>query len=352
MAKNSSIEWTDHTWNPLTGCSVCSPGCRRCYAMRLAGTRLKHHPSREGLTIDTPAGPVWNGKVRYNEQWLDEPLRIRKPSAFFVCAHSDLFHKSVPNWQIDSIIAIMALARHHTFQVLTKRSDRMKAYFWDGGAGGWCERVLAWVEKLKPSDDWNGSVWQARHDLSNSGFLPNVWLGVSAEDQKRLDERVPHLLATPAAKRYVSIEPMVGPITFEGRFIEHPNPMVCINWLEELDGIIVGGESGHDARPLHPEWAYLLRDQAEACEAGFMFKQWGSWVPVSHLSHDDYEKLYFPAPKRDPEATRRCRVPQTVFHPDGHHEDFYHKGAMLMFNVGKGRAGRLLDGVEHNWRPA
>ncbi len=127
MSDNSKIEWTDATWNPVTGCSVLSPGCANCYAMGLAGTRLAQHPSRAGLTTASKAGPVWNGQVRFNEAWLTQPLTWKRPRMIFVCAHGDLFHENVPDEWIDRVFAVMALARHHTFQVLTKRAARMRA---------------------------------------------------------------------------------------------------------------------------------------------------------------------------------------------------------------------------------
>ncbi len=120
MSDKSHIEWTDATWNPITGCSVLSPGCTHCYAMKLAGTRLRNHPSRAGLTTDSKAGPVWTGEVRFNAQWLLQPLGWSKPRMIFVCAHGDLFHDDVPVEWIDKVFAVMALAPQHTFQVLTK----------------------------------------------------------------------------------------------------------------------------------------------------------------------------------------------------------------------------------------
>ena len=132
MADRSRIEWTDATWNPITGCSVVSPGCTNCYAMKLAGGRLRNHPSRQGLTRLQKKGagwrPVWTGEVRFNEQWLDQPLRWQRPRRVFVCAHGDLFHEHVPDEWIDRVFAVMALAGDHTFQVLTKRAERMHEY--------------------------------------------------------------------------------------------------------------------------------------------------------------------------------------------------------------------------------
>jgi protein gp37 len=127
MSEDTKIEWTNATWNIITGCSVVSPGCIHCYAMRLAGSRLRRHPSRRGLTHDTKAGPVWNGEVRFNEQWLKQPFSW-KPQKIFVCAHGDLFHEHVPDEWIDRVFAVMALASRHTFQVLTKRAGRMREY--------------------------------------------------------------------------------------------------------------------------------------------------------------------------------------------------------------------------------
>jgi protein gp37 len=127
MSDNSHIEWTDATWNPITGCSILSPGCTNCYAMGLAGTRLRHHPSRAGLTREVNGHHVWTGDVRLNEQWLTQPLQWSRPRMIFVCAHGDLFHESVPDEWIDRVFAVMALCPQHTFLVLTKRSARMRA---------------------------------------------------------------------------------------------------------------------------------------------------------------------------------------------------------------------------------
>ena len=266
MADGSKIEWTDATWNPVTGCSVVSPGCTNCYAMKLAGGRLRGHPSRKGLTIPSKAGPVWTGEVRLNEEWLDQPLRWSKPRNIFVCAHGDLFHENVPDEWIDSVFAVMALCRRHHFQVLTKRPIRMHDYqksrsrsvdFWESKA---CE--LDYTLKF----EFEGRVFVTR------GFLlTNVWVGISAEDQKRADERIPPLLETPAAVRFVSAEPLLGPITFHCEWLD-----TDFRELDQpdarLDRIIVGGESGSVARPMHPEWARGLRDQCQAAGVPFFLR--------------------------------------------------------------------------------
>lgn len=275
MADNSTIEWTDATWNPITGCAVVSPGCTNCYAMRLAGTRLSQHPSRDGLTRDSKAGPVWTGETRFNEQWLTQPLQWRRPRRIFVCAHADLFAESVPDAWIDKVFAVMALAPQHTFQVLTKRARRMREYLTRNDRQS---RIAARGFFI------DGGEFEPRWPL------PNVWLGVSAEDQARADERIPDLLATPAAVRFVSAEPLLAPldltaISWGGDFICGSTDALrgidtCLEFPGEprpsrgkIDWVIVGGESGPGARPMHPDWARAIRDQCAAAGVPFFFKQ-------------------------------------------------------------------------------
>lgn len=269
MADKSHIEWTDATWNPVTGCSVLSPGCTHCYAMKLAGTRLRHHPSRQGLTTQSKGGPVWNGYVRFNEQWLLQPLGWKKPRMIFVCAHGDLFHEDVPDAWIDKVFAVMALAPQHTFQVLTKRAERMRSYLEPFNA-----RRADSLGKNVISLGYEGPL------ESLPWPLPNVWLGVSAERQKEADERIPHLVETPAAVRFVSLEPLLGPISlfdFIGPWGPSPKHLQA---PPQLDLVIVGGESGDHARPMHPAWPRSLRDQCASAGVPFFFKQWGQFAPL------------------------------------------------------------------------
>jgi protein gp37 len=324
MADGSKIEWTDATWNVITGCSVVSPGCTNCYAMRLAGTRLRNDPSRAGLTQASKTGPVWNGQVRFNEQWLDQPLRWRRPRRIFVAAHGDLFHEAVPDEWIDRVFAVMALAPQHTFQVLTKRSARMRAYLThDGGFGRW-----GYIEhRARQIADLRGVVIPSTKTLATYGerYLPNVWFGVSTEDQRRADERIPDLLATPAAIRFLSAEPLLGPIDLRAIRWGHSNALMRLDW------IIAGGESGPAARPMHPDWARSLRDQCAAARRAFFLKQWGEWVSLE--SGDGYWPI-----------TGRSAV---RLQPDGT------QGAdgWPMHRVGKKAAGRLLDGRTHDDMP-
>ncbi|MGS4947411.1 DUF5131 family protein [Meridianimarinicoccus sp. RP-17] len=290
MSDDSHIEWTDATWNPITGCTMVSAGCTNCYAMGLAATRLRHHPSRAGLTRETGGRHVWTGKVRLNEQWLDQPLRWTKPRMIFVCAHGDLFHEAVPDEWIDRVFAVMSLCPRHTFQVLTKRPERMRAWRTENRITHIMAAAEAEIDRLG-WDSWPASTraWEAHID----GF-PNVWLGTSIEDQPTADARIPDLLATPAAVRFVSAEPLLGPVDLTS--MERSGGTGLMRPLDgrfrTLDWIIVGGESGPGARPMHPDWARSLRDQCHAAGVAFFFKQWGGWAPASvviphaHLPED------------------------------------------------------------------
>lgn len=361
MADGSAIEWTDATWNPVTGCSVISPGCTNCYAMRLAGGRLKNHHSRRGLTRDSKAGPVWTGEVRLNEGFLDLPLRWTRPRMIFVCAHGDLFHESVPDAWIDRVFAIMALAPRHTFQVLTKRAERMRGYMAN------VEREALWMDAVAAALAASPSLAAQHHAILGRREpwlpLPNVWLGVSAENQKHADERLPHLLSTPAAKRFLSAEPLLGPTTLSpkdkivgmlsrwyGPNGFDPEASQPFNdratWLfPKIDWVIAGGESGPAARPMHPDWVRHLRDQCTAAKVPFFFKQWGEFHP-SH-QHDDRETGCEATPLALRVDGTTVHAPAEAFALIGSKEP----GWVGMCRLGKKIAGRLLDGREHNDMP-
>lgn len=345
MSDHTHIEWTDATWNPVTGCSVVSPGCTNCYAMRLAGARLQHHPSRAGLTQASKAGPVWTGEVRFNPQWLDQPLRWRRPRRIFVCAHGDLFHERVPDAWIDQVFAVMALAPQHQFQVLTKRAARMRAYLSDPKTVRRtyeivCDRV---VLERRPFVLIAPGVRDLHAPPGPRIYLhqwplPNVWAGVSAEDQTRADERIPELLATPAAVRFVSLEPLIGPVDLTralSRFDYCPEeteevPAHLQNGEEAcqgcngsgegdcravrtagLDWVIVGGENG--TRPMHPDLVRPIRDACAVAGVPFFLKQWGSYAWAERVEGD----------------------PSTL----------------TAYRVGKAAAGRALDGLTHDAMP-
>ncbi|UNJ22078.1 hypothetical protein [Microcystis phage vB_MweS-yong2] len=361
MADNTKIEWTEATWNPITGCTVVSPGCTNCYAMRLAGTRLAQHPSRAGLTRDTKAGPVWTGEVRFNEEWLHQPLKWKRPRMIFVCAHGDLFAEAVPRMWIERVFAIMALAPPHTFQVLTKRAARMREIVsWPDFKTAVAAHAGRMAAKAGRDDD-------ATYDSIMDGPwpLPNVWLGVSVEDQKRADERIPDLLATPAAVRWISAEPLLGPVSLVDQCNGHYflNSLEGLRWHDNPDGVptfksvmppgnpkigdraarldwvVVGGESGPAARPMHPDWARSLRDQCATAGVPFFFKQWGEWgVGASRDTHAGW---------RPGDLIRTT----TIFGDPAWIATTENVWSPLMERFGKAAAGRLLDGVEHNDMP-
>lgn len=246
MSDNTGIEWTDATWNPVTGCEKVSPGCDHCYALTLA-ERFRGAPGHyfeHGFD------------VQLRPDKLDLPLRWRRPRRIFVNSMSDLFHKDIPDEYIARVFAVMAFAPQHTFQLLTKRHARMRSLLSSPGFEMllWAAMVDLPAARAKPDVlciDFEPVDWP----------LPNVWLGVSVENQQWADTRIPALLATPAAVRFISAEPLLGPVAFPA---------------ESLDWVIVGGESGKGARPMHPGWARQIRYQCELVGTPFLFKQWGS----------------------------------------------------------------------------
>ena len=315
MGDRSKIEWTDATWNIVNGCSVLSPGCINCYAMRLAGGLKKNHPSRTGLTEPSKTGPVWTGEVRWIAKQEDLPLRWRRPRRVFVAAHGDIFHDNVPTEWLDRIWAIMKLAEGHSFQVLTKRPKRMRLYLSDPELPKRiAQRCLIEGRNMRPGAAcWQGDRWRDAGGGSvvpDRWPLPNVHLGVSAEDQVRANERLPELLQTPAAFRFASLEPLLGPIDL----------------ARALDWVIVGGERGGRARPMEIGWARALRDQCAQTGTPFFFKQWGEWAP---FADDDFRYGKHGYGSRADKVDTKRR----------------------MYRLGWRRAGRVLDGREHNDLP-
>ncbi|ASY56446.1 phage Gp37/Gp68 family protein [Sinorhizobium sp. CCBAU 05631] len=328
MADGTKIEWTDATWNPITGCAVVSPGCTNCYAMKLAGTRLKHHPSREGLTKDSKAGPVWTGEVRFNREWLDQPLRWTKPRMIFVCAHGDLFAEGVPDEWIDQIFAVMALAPQHTFQVLTKRPERMRDYLTTSRLE---YRLSAAQIRLEIPPSTPGR-WPHMP-------LPNVWLGTSSEDQIRYASRWPFMeeLQELGWLTWLSAEPLIGPLNLRVTRLRQVGPDGRVHRSRLPQWVVAGGESGPGARPMHPDWARQLRDQCSAAGVPFLFKQWGAWAPSTQDEAAGNPRSGWCA------VSGRRPAKRAELYPEA--------GAAFVANVGKKAAGRLLDGIEHNGFP-
>lgn len=315
MAQNSAIEWTDATWNPVRGCTRISEGCRNCYAERTAYRFSKKGAAPyKGLVKITNKRPQWTGDVRLVPDMLDVPLKRRQPTKFFVNSMSDLFHEKVPFDFIDKIYAVIGVAKKHTFQILTKRPDRAFEYF--------------------ESRSWQ---WAKEHFVGLPGFSADgVWVrrgierahnGVSVENQEAADQRMPIAVQWPigAGVRWVSAEPLLGQVNLARWFFDlRGQGRQLINW------VVVGGESGPLARPMHPDWARLLREQCKAAGIPFFFKQWGAWMP-----DDD----------------RVIRVPYQFVSADGTTWNAFGDGRTRILRVGKKAAGRLLDGKEWNQYP-
>ncbi len=297
MSTNTKIEWTDATWNPIVGCTRVSEGCMNCYAERFAA---RFHERFGGVSRMTEHGPRWTGKIVLRPETLGLPLRWRKPRRVFVNSMSDLFHPDVPDDFIDQVFAVMALCPQHTFQVLTKRPERMIAYLTNLPKRA--ENTPALPDRNVPYED--GRICEFLRAALGPGTpvidrkwpLSNVWLGVSVENQQAADERIPLLLQTPAAVRFLSCEPLLGPVDLTewlgpeitdamkapGARCGHHGILLNGNpckycFPERIDWIIVGGESGPGARPMHPDWVRSIRDQCKAAEVPFFFKQWGEW---------------------------------------------------------------------------
>lgn len=274
--------------------------------------------------------PAYSGRafttVRCHPERIKQPLRWRRPRRVFVNSMSDLFHHDVPDSFIADVFRVMREARQHTFQILTKRP----------------ERAVQWFSKIR---EWNSCMVYQR-DAERADFvgkadawpLPNVWIGISVEDQAAADERIPLLLKISAAVRFLSVEPMLGPISFEGMFANPSNPADGTNMLECIDWVIVGGESGPNARPMHPAWGRSLRDQCEVVGVPFLFKQWGAWEAAN--VH----------PQMIPVYVKSCilNTDGTLYHGPSQSRPC---GAEGMLWVGRKATNRLLDGAEHNAYP-
>lgn len=369
----TKIEWTDCTWNPVVGCSIHSPGCKHCYAMPMAARIEWMNPGLahyRGLTQPSNGGPVWTGKVvPAPDNIFLQPLRWKKPRRIFVNSMSDLFHEDVPDAAIDRIFAIMALTPQHTYQVLTKWAARMRRYFGaphpSGNVRQWQARVSGAIDDIMRFRTLDCVI--AKEAATTGNALPNVWLGVSAERQEEADERIPHLLETPAAKRFVSAEPLLGPIDLMGlidadrkTITDALQGIVGTNigtanepeWdgaspCARLDWVIAGGESGPGARPAHPDWFRALRDQCQAAGVPFFFKQWGEWLPGENYFET---RPAGPARWQDGETGQHstCRDKAESRTPEWRHWSKPGDPGVFHLRVGKKAAGALLDGRE--WR--
>lgn len=284
----TAIEWTDYTWNPVTGCTPVSEGCHNCYARRMAH-RLR---GQFGYPADEPF------KVTLHPERLEEPLSLRKPKRVFVCSMGDLFHEDVDEKFIAKVFAIMDLARQHTYLVLTKRPARMQRLLSDEDFQfhvGWFQSMA--VRELGLPTPKKIGPWPLR----------NVWAGVSVEHQPAADERIPTLLQTPAAVRWVSVEPYLALVDISPYLGETPcksreDGLHCDCWYDGgkccacgeyggIDWVVAGGETGPGARPMHPDWVRSLRDQCRAAGVPFLFKGWGQYCYPEQMPEQTYREL-------------------------------------------------------------
>jgi protein gp37 len=282
---DTRIDWADKFWNPVRGCSPVSEGCRNCYAMRQAHRFSGPGQPYEGLTHAVPGnGPKWTGEVRCVPELLDAPLEWRRSQRVFVNSMSDLFHSDVPMEFILRVWKTMAESPRHTYQILTKRPDHM------------AHLLTHWMRPAL-------SISLVRHTWP----FPNVWLGVSVEDQANADYRIPLLLRTPAAVRFVSCEPLLGPVDLARAAWgagEPPPPLSvqaaqCDSALDGLDWVIVGGESGPGARPCNVGWVRSIVRQCrdagvpvfvKPIERGFMPREWEPLLDRVQAAARDYVK--------------------------------------------------------------
>ncbi|NUP35955.1 MAG: phage Gp37/Gp68 family protein [Streptomyces sp.] len=311
MSETSKIEWTDATWNVVTGCEKVSPGCDNCYAETFA-ERWRGIPGHHFET---------GFDVTLRPERMMLPLKWRKPKRIFANSMSDLFHKDVPDAYIAEVFSVMARTPQHTYQVLTKRHGRMRSLL----------SRPSFRDSLAHLADWP---------------LSNVWLGVSVEDQKRADLRIPALVDTPAAVRFLSCEPLLGPVWIsdhiwqecpccEGEGHDEACARCADNHcdsghIRKLHWVIVGGESGRGARPMAPQWATSIRDQCKQHHVPFLFKQWGEYAPTGYLVIGGTSKGVLLA--GDPV------------------DDLGHR--VELARVGKKKAGRELDGRTWDEFPA
>lgn len=295
---STAIEWTDAVWNPVRGCTRVSEGCRNCYAERQAIRQAGPGRGYEGLVESTRSGPRWTGVVRAVPELLREPLSWRRPRRVFVNSMSDLFHEGLPDEEIDRVFAVMACSPRHVFQVLTKRPERARDYL---------------LSRSRSASFWKARALEVGHSLEFEGLslvrfpLPNVWLGVSVEDQATADQRIQILLKTPATVRWISAEPLLGPIdlsAIESEVWSHePQSMRRTGVLGDasyyvveerrvsrgLDWVVVGGESGPRARACRLDWIRQIVGLARERGVPVFVKQLGA-VPFGNADDSDWPR--------------------------------------------------------------
>lgn len=352
MSKNTKIEWADHTFNPWTGCTKISPACDNCYAEGWAKrSGLVKWGANEPRRITSPSN--WKQPLRWNAQHDEFHAIHGRRQRVFCASLADVFDNAVDPYWRTALFDIIQATPNLDWLLLTKRIGN--AWKMMADACGW-------------------SVASAKLPLHN------VWLGATIANQPEADRDIFKLLNTPAAKHFLSMEPLLGPvditvIDINGDCVIYPlrGTTQCVNDeyepapdLPALDWVIVGGESGPGARPMHPDWVRSMRDQCTAAGVPFMFKQWCEWKPISQMSESEDNALWRSRVKAKPGEDQSnlddihgkvCTGESTVMHLDGsvHHflePNAFPHGAMTMYRLGKKSAGRQLDGREWNEVPA
>lgn len=327
MSIGSGIEWCTATWNPIVGCTRVSKGCEHCYAERTAKRMIAMGVAHYQGLLDHNGR--WNGKVAMAEHKLKEPLGWKLPQTVFVNSMGDLFHENVPDECITRVFCVIGQCYPlHKFVVLTKRPERMRDYL---------------------------SQW------SIDGYHRNLAIGVSVEDQRTADERIPLLLQTPARWRFVSYEPALGPVDFSKYLLNQVSHVAEFGGNRPasqhyavkpplLNGIIMGGESGPKARPMHPDWARSTRDACADAGVIFFFKQWGEWSPLSQ--HESFVPSgYVPSVQICRNLEYAMRITSYLSIDGNLSVSADSPSSECVLKVGKKESGRLLDGREHNDLP-
>lgn len=365
----TKIEWADATINPVVGCSHCSPGCDNCYAERFAARLAKNPKTAEKYKGVVDENGKWTGKINSNFSEKMYPHRVPgKRKKVFVGSMTDIFHPNYPADNRDEIFAsiladyIFTNGHGHTFLILTKRPQAMAKYFaagpdtllrrWGRAGNGWIivgDGDSETFEEYADGQTIPQEMTSLRDNLRQDYLwpLPNVWLGVTVCNQAEADEKIPVLLQTPAAVRFVSVEPCLGPINLRrivssdmaaGNFLDALQgslSLACLGGIRPkcapaLDWVICGGETGPGARPMHPDWVRGLRDQCQGARVPFFFKSWGEWVTENQSPED----ILLPGQSTIPHGWKGRKYEDSVY------------------RVGKRRAGRLLDGREWSEFPS
>ncbi len=320
MSKNTKIEWADHTFNPWMGCQKVSPGCDNCYAEQMMDKRMHKASWVPGAPRVRTSAANWNLPLRWNAQAEAFAAQHGRRQRVFCASLADVFDNAVPvQWRIDLMKLIVETPRLD-WLLLTKRI---------GNAAEMLDVAFRAVHAQR--ETWADNV------------PPNVWIGATITSQAEADRDIPKLLAVPARVRFLSMEPLLGPVQLP-RYIDRARSGAFDVWTTGIDWVIVGGESGPGARPMHPDWARSLRDQCAAAGVPFLFKQWGEWAPGS----GDFGSGRF----RTAAVALDGRVVDGGYDTSGYPKGSTSADCWSMVHVaGKKTAGRLLDGQQHDGFP-